>query len=202
LEVTINWQAYTLQNLGVFYTDANAYKMIKRRARDIHHEDEFNEYFRETVSANFYPVTSGIVIEDTSHGTALAVINDKPQAGASYVDGRIELLLNRRLYTSDDLGIPENLDEKDANGNGLNTSATFYTVLTTTKAKAFSKVWDYYNRRLWKVQTFYTMQYGLADEQNDGIFLNSHRALLVRALHIQQVKNFVMLPDDREGKTF
>ena len=115
---------------------------------------------------------------------AFAVLNDKPMAGSSYIDGRVELLLNRRLYTSDNLGIPENLDEKDKNGNGLNVSATFYTVLTTKKERAFDLIWDYYNRRLWDIQTYYTQQYTLSEYENDGIFLNSHRALLVRAFHI------------------
>jgi hypothetical protein len=30
MDVTINWRSLDIENKGVFYTDANAYKMIKR----------------------------------------------------------------------------------------------------------------------------------------------------------------------------
>jgi len=79
-----------------------------------------------TVPVNFYPVDSAIMIADETRSVQMTIMNDRPQAGSSYVDGRIELLLNRRLYTNDGLGIPESLNETDAHGNGLNISAKFW----------------------------------------------------------------------------
>ena len=54
-EVTINWRNIKMKSHGIFYTDANAFKMVKREARLAE---------KLTVPSNFYPVNSGIYVED------------------------------------------------------------------------------------------------------------------------------------------
>ena len=46
----------------------------------------------EKESANYYPVTAKIAIEDDKY--RLAVLNDRAQGGSSLSDGTIELMVN------------------------------------------------------------------------------------------------------------
>ena len=62
-------------------------------------------------------------------------MNDRPQGGSAYdwssTEGtRVELMINRRVYSSDGLGMPEQLNEQDSVGNGVNVSAKFYLQFT------------------------------------------------------------------------
>lgn len=80
---------------GVFYTDANAYKIIKRdinKPKDYKWNLAANQV--KQVASYFYPINSGIFIEDTMN-EQMIVMNDRPQGGTSFVLGRIELMLNR-----------------------------------------------------------------------------------------------------------
>ena len=64
------------------------------------------------VAANFYPVTSALYIEDPH--AKMAVMNDRPQAGSAYKEGRIELLFNRRGTHEDCLGLGESCNCNEA----------------------------------------------------------------------------------------
>jgi len=46
-------------------------------------------------------------------------LNDRSQAGSSFLDGTVQLLIHRRLVRDDDKGVIEPLNETDANGKGL-----------------------------------------------------------------------------------
>ena len=64
MEVTINWQWLDFDNKGVFYTDSNAYKVVKRdsfKKKDYNESSEFNQ---TVVASYFYPINSLIFIED------------------------------------------------------------------------------------------------------------------------------------------
>ena len=64
--MTINWKSLDILNAdGVFYTDANAFKMIKRftdQNKTFPINNPLNK--QKQVAANFYPVNSGIMIEN------------------------------------------------------------------------------------------------------------------------------------------
>ncbi len=60
----------------------------------------------------------------------MIVMNDRPQGGSAYEKNRIELMINRRGYSDDGLGMSEALNERDSNGKGLNVSAKFYLVFS------------------------------------------------------------------------
>lgn len=64
-------------------------------------------------------------------------MNDRPQGGSAYDNNRIELMINRRGFTDDGLGMQESLNEKDLNGNGLNVTATFYVAFNQRENKDF-----------------------------------------------------------------
>lgn len=76
------------------------------------------------VTANYYPVNSAILIRDDEK--QMFVMNDRSQGGSVLVDGRIELMQNRRSNADDARGVGEDLDEKDANGNGITVPATYW----------------------------------------------------------------------------
>jgi hypothetical protein len=70
----------------------------------------------------------------------MIVMNDRPQGGSAYDQGRIELMINRRGYTDDGLGMAEALNEKDSKGNGLNVSAKFYLSFTDSRESALKAI--------------------------------------------------------------
>ena len=56
----------------------------------------------------------------------MTVMNDRSQGGSVILNGRIELMQNRRLYFDDYRGVEEPLDETDQYGNGITVPATYY----------------------------------------------------------------------------
>lgn len=63
----------------------------------------------------------------------MTVMNDRPQGGSVLLNGRIELMQNRRLFEDDWKGVNEALDEVDENGNGITVPATYYVEFIDTK---------------------------------------------------------------------
>ena len=68
----------------------------------------------------------------------MIVMNDRSQAGSAYHQGRIELMLNRRGFTQDDLGNPQPMNERDNKGPGINVTARFYLAFSESREEAFS----------------------------------------------------------------
>lgn len=89
-----------------FFTDSNGRQIIKRK-RDKRPTWEFDTV--EPIPANFYPVTNKIFINDDK--LKIAVLTDRAQGGTSADDGEIELMLHRRLFEDDSLGLLEALNE-------------------------------------------------------------------------------------------
>lgn len=86
-DVTANWCSLDINSNGVFYTDANAYKMVKRVIPNK------TEPASVKVPTYFYPVSSAIFIEEGA--SQMVVMNDRPQGGSAYINGRVELMLVR-----------------------------------------------------------------------------------------------------------
>lgn len=102
---------------GAFETDANCreWQLRQRNARP-----DYNYTDQEPVAANFYPVNCAIrVVDGDGSGASLTVITDRTQAGASLVDGAVELMLHRRLTADDGKGVMETLSEPGVDGHGL-----------------------------------------------------------------------------------
>lgn len=65
-DVTVNWRSLEIANAGIFYTDANAYKMVKRdvyKAKEYVQDDAVKKVI---VPTYYYPVNSAIFIESAS----------------------------------------------------------------------------------------------------------------------------------------
>lgn len=95
-----------LINHDEFFTDSNGRQIIKRK-RDRRATYEFD--YIDVIPANYYPVTNKIFINDDR--LKIAVLTDRAQGGTSGVDGEIELMLHRRLFDDDNLGLLEALNE-------------------------------------------------------------------------------------------
>ncbi|PZC70927.1 hypothetical protein B5X24_HaOG214601 [Helicoverpa armigera] len=106
-----------LNNKGVFYTDSNGRQTIKR-IREV--RPTYTPTIMDAASAvagNFYPVTSKIYIEDLEKNIRLSIFPDRSQGGTSLLDGNVDLMLHRRIFT-DDSGIQAYLNETEF-GQGL-----------------------------------------------------------------------------------
>lgn len=89
-DVTVNWQFYNgFDPKGQFWTDSNALGMVKREIEKVNTglaslDNSVSPNYK-TISGNFYPVDSAIVMRDQSNQSSLQVtiMNDRPQAGSA-----------------------------------------------------------------------------------------------------------------------
>ena len=109
-----------LTSSGYFLTDSNGRDMLRRRRCSTKEGDIDTECrpsvpkynVTEPVAGNFYPINSAIVISDELKASAsFGVAVDRAQAGASLVDGQVELMVHRRLLCDDNRGVAEPLNE-------------------------------------------------------------------------------------------
>ena len=62
MDITLNWRSLDINNNGVFYTDANGYKIVKRNITD--RPTPKPELKTVQIPTFFYPVSSAIFVED------------------------------------------------------------------------------------------------------------------------------------------
>ena len=100
-EVFAKWKP-SFDNISFkFLTDANGFEIMNRHV--------FSQYSDTYYSSSFYPVDSSITMGDSTERMSLTIWNDRPQAGSVAYDKSIKLLIDRRVRTSDQGGIPENM---------------------------------------------------------------------------------------------
>ncbi|CAG9585926.1 unnamed protein product [Danaus chrysippus] len=114
-----------LENDGVFYTDGNGRQALKRIR---HRRHTYQPYDLEPVAGNIYPVTTRIYIEDLKKNLRLSIFNDRSQGGSSLLEGAVDLMVDRQIYT-DDSGVQTFLNET-IDGKGLIIRGTHYVYLT------------------------------------------------------------------------
>ena len=126
----------TLDQNGIFFTDANGRQNVQR-IRDYRPSfDLLNATIEEPVSSNYYPINSAIFIRDANH--QLAIVTDRPQGASSLKDGEIEVMIHRRLLYDDAFGVNEALNE-EAFGAGLVVKGHHYIIFGDDQAKCTEK---------------------------------------------------------------
>ena len=65
-------------------------------------------------------------MQDKNRNMQVVVLNDRSQGGAVIENGRIELMVNRRLMFDDRRGAHWPLNETDFQGEGIIVPATFW----------------------------------------------------------------------------
>jgi hypothetical protein len=165
-EVTINWSSHQLNSRGLFYSDANAYRFVK------HDVYKNNTYYKPdaqnkqvAVSSYFFPVNSGVFIEDNAKKVQLLVMNDRPQAASAYhcdsqIDFpfgcRVEYLFMRRTQSSDNLGVREGMDDFGPAANPMNFTGKFWLTMTKDRSELYTLMEKQHLRVMNRPQTFFS----------------------------------------------
>jgi len=111
-----------------FYTDANGREMQKRQINVRPSGYPFTVF--EPVSGNYYPINSAAYLDDTNNDLRFLVLTDRSQGGGCVEDGKLEIMLHRRLLFDDGRGVGEPLNEM-AFGRGLIIKASHYVIIGT-----------------------------------------------------------------------
>lgn len=88
----------TIDSDDVFYTDLNGLVFAKRE-----------RFSKIPLQAHYYPVPTGIMIEDDS--TRLTLLSGQPLGGASLASGEVEIMQDRRLTQDDDRGLGQGVTD-------------------------------------------------------------------------------------------
>ncbi|XP_063696732.1 alpha-mannosidase 2 [Culicoides brevitarsis] len=92
-----------IDNEEVFYTDLNGLSFAKRE-----------RFSKLPLQANYYPIPTGIIIEDDT--TRLTLLTAQPLGGSSLSPGELEIMQDRRLNQDDDRGLGQGvLDNRPVN---------------------------------------------------------------------------------------
>ncbi|XP_037957645.1 lysosomal alpha-mannosidase isoform X2 [Teleopsis dalmanni] len=126
----------SLNSKGIFYTDSNGRETMQRTRNG---REYFKPNLTETISSNYYPITSLIALQNEQK--RIALLNDRAQGGTSVKDGVLELMLHRRLLRDDAFGVGEALNETQY-GKGLIARGKVYLILSQVNQKPA------YNERL------------------------------------------------------
>lgn len=142
-EVTVNFHS-DVENNQVFYTDSNGLELQERM---LNYRPDYEVDIMKgglNVTANFYPINSAITLEDAATDLKMAVVNDRAQAGSVLETGRVELMMNRRIFKDDDRGVNQPLNECNAKQVGITVSGEYAIQLTTGKLqhRAIQKMFD------------------------------------------------------------
>ncbi|VDN35434.1 unnamed protein product [Gongylonema pulchrum] len=82
----------TIESGDEFFTDLNAFQMIKRR-----------RFEKLPLQAHFYPMSASAFIEDKS--LRMTLLTAQPLGVASLTSGHLEVMLDRRLNQDDGRGL-------------------------------------------------------------------------------------------------
>ncbi|CAN8002061.1 unnamed protein product, partial [Ixodes hexagonus] len=103
-----------LDSGNVFFTDSNGLETIQRSWKMLN-----ESVFPQSVASNYYPVVSWIFLKGQTRNLQMTVITDRAQGGTSPQQGCLELMLHRRYFVDDGLGVDEALNDRGADGEGV-----------------------------------------------------------------------------------
>lgn len=134
-DIVVDWYMLDSFDSGnKFWVDANGMQMIEKK---LYHRREFTYNTNNTVSANYYPVTTAIAMKDTNRTQAgftekqVVILNDRSQGGSAGLrDGKnIELMQQRRGKKFDHYGVFEPINDLDKWGRGIQVPASYYMLI-------------------------------------------------------------------------
>ncbi|CDW79486.1 glycosyl hydrolases family 38 protein [Stylonychia lemnae] len=192
VEATVNFSSEDIQNNGIFYTDSNGLEYVKRLRRNGLEEIDL----KSTAPANFYPINTGIFIENNQKSLQMIVMNDRPQAGSGFRDGIIELLFNRRVLTADGLGNPELLNEMNERSEPIRTHNKYFIRFTKSREQAFKAITERTIKTLNPVRMFNANRFNSEKaQQNDFSRIRQHQYELSKILNQLDIVDYKLIPD-------
>eukprot|EP00357_Protocruzia_adherens_P000608 CAMPEP_0115005768 /NCGR_PEP_ID=MMETSP0216-20121206/20086_1 /TAXON_ID=223996 /ORGANISM="Protocruzia adherens, Strain Boccale" /LENGTH=1013 /DNA_ID=CAMNT_0002372193 /DNA_START=50 /DNA_END=3091 /DNA_ORIENTATION=- len=114
-----------IENDKTFYTDSCGLYMQKRV---VDYRPTWHLQVNQPRAGNFYPIRNAIYIQQKDGNKRLTVNTDRSQGAASIDDGKMEVMIHRRLLQDDARGVGEPLNET-AYGRGLQTMFRHYVSL-------------------------------------------------------------------------
>lgn len=128
-----------IENKGQIYTDSNGREFLAR-LKDF--RPTYDLDVTEPIAGNYYPITAAAFIKDDARKAFFSVLTDRSEGVASLADGKMELLVHRRLTNDDWKGVGEPLDETTGGvtpypdmqriGDGITVSGRHYLLLSCT----------------------------------------------------------------------
>ncbi len=70
----------------------------------------------------------------------MVIMNDRPQGGSAYSQGRVELMFHRYGVSQDELGLWEPMKDLAEDGKGVNVSAKWYLAYTKSREEAYKLI--------------------------------------------------------------
>lgn len=154
------------------------------------------------VPSYFYPVNSGIFIEDTTKHLQMMIMNDRPQGASAYhtmptagKGGRIEFLFMRRGVTNDQLGVSEPVEDFGVGGQPVNYTGRYYLTFTSTRLELFDIMHKRHLQTMNPLQIFNTLNFKVVNklpEDRNGWELRKNDFLTF--LNMSNVQDVQLLP--------
>ncbi|CDW91487.1 glycosyl hydrolases family 38 protein [Stylonychia lemnae] len=193
-DVTINWKSLDIDQNGTFFTDANSFKVMKREVNQtkFYIYNMWNKQF--TVAQEFYPITSGLFISDQENRTHFMVFNDRPQGGSAYQKGRLELMINRFGFTTDDLGVSDPMQDYSIDNLGINVTAKFWVSYANNRLEALEKLQKRHLKNQNPQDTFYGTQVNFQEIQISDINNKIKYAAFEKFTNQYLIKHIQLLP--------
>ena len=95
-----------------YFTDQNGFQFIRRQTLP-----------DQPIEANYYPMTSGVILQDTN--SRLTLLSAQSHGTASLKQGQVEIMLDRHLTTDDFRGLGEGIED-------IKTTTSRFAILTET----------------------------------------------------------------------
>ncbi|CAF2739012.1 unnamed protein product [Rotaria sp. Silwood2] len=90
VEFVTSYESKDLNNNGIYYTDSSGRSLMKR-IRD--QRDGYRFKQSEQSAGNYYPLVTGIMIQNAQQDLQMSIITDRAQGGGSIKDGQVEIML-------------------------------------------------------------------------------------------------------------
>ncbi|CAF4688271.1 unnamed protein product [Rotaria sp. Silwood2] len=94
VEFVTSYESKDLNNNGIYYTDSSGRSLMKR-IRD--QRDGYRFKQSEQSAGNYYPLVTGIMIQNAQQDLQMSIITDRAQGGGSIKDGQVEIMVSENV---------------------------------------------------------------------------------------------------------
>lgn len=172
-DVVVDWYFYDDFDTGEkMWLDANGLEMIRKQ---LFFRREYSYLQNNTISANYYPMTSAIAIRDHNETTPeqkenlktmrkqILVLNDRSQGASAGLRGRrnIEIMQNRRFKIHDHYGVVQPLNDLDEWGRGIQVTNTYKMLITNLAVNSSSHQREIQRKQDQPLLTYFSQDYKL-----------------------------------------